>query len=212
MKKLLALLMVVVMLFSLVACGSTANDENKDNSTQANDTSENSDTIQVDEGLFTVDVVMPASFFEGLTKAEIKAQANEMGYISCTVNEDGSVAYTMTKAKHREILDKLRASMVETIDGLINGANKAASFISIDYTDDFSQADIYVDASIYSMWDSMYALNFYISGAYYQSFAGVSANEIDVIVNFIDNATKEVLDTASYKEYKNSMSEAGGTQ
>lgn len=212
MKKLLALLMVVVMLFSLVACGGTADTESKGDSTQTGDNSENGGSIQVDEGLFTVDVTMPATFFDGMTEDEIKAAANENGYNSCTVNEDGSVTYTMTKAKHQELLDEFKASMDETIAGLLEGEDEVASFVSINYTDDFSQVDIYVDATAYTMWDSLYALTFYMTGAYYQSFAGVPADEIDVIVNFIDNDTEEVLNTASYKEYmsNNAETEAEG--
>ena len=49
--------------------------------------------------------------------------------------------------------------------------------------------------------DSLYALTFYITGAYYQAFAGVANDDIDVVVNFVDNATKDVLDTASYKDF-----------
>ena len=207
MKKLLAFLLVFAMLLSLVACGGTTDTENKGNSTQNDGNSENNGSIQVDEGLFTVDITMPASFFDGQTEDEIKAAAEENGYNSCTVNADGSVTYTMTKAKHQEMLDEFKVSMGETIDGLLNGEDKVASFISIDYADDFSKFDIYVDADAYSMWDSLYALTFYMTGAYYQSFAGVAADEIDVIVNFIDNETKEVLNTASYKEYMSNNAE-----
>jgi hypothetical protein len=54
----------------------------------------------------------------------------------------------------------------------------------------------------------MYVLTFYISGAYYQSFAGVPSDEIDVIVNFINNDTQELLESASYKSYMANVSEA----
>ena len=79
MKKLLAFLLVFAMLLSLVACGGTTDTENKGNSTQNDGNSENNGSIQVDEGLFTVDITMPASFFDGQTEDEIKAAAEENG-------------------------------------------------------------------------------------------------------------------------------------
>ena len=92
---------------------------------------------------------------------------------------------------------------------MLEGEEAVASFVSIDYADDFSKFDIYVNDQ-YSAWDNFYALAFYISGAYYQSFAGVKADKIDVVVNFIDNETKENLNTASYRDWiSNIESESG---
>lgn len=208
MKKLFALLMAGIMLFSLVACGSTAGTEHAG----TGENTEDAGAIQVDEGLLNVDVTLAASFFEGMTAEEIQNAAKENGYSNCIVNEDGSVTYTMSKAKHQEVLADYKTSIDDTIAGLLAGENAVASFVSIEYNDDFSQVDVYVDAAAYTMWDSLYALTFYMIGAYYQSFAGVAADQIDVIVNFIDNDTKEILDTASYKEYmsNNSMDNTAG--
>lgn len=202
MKKLLALLMVVIMLFSLVACGGPTDTDSKTDGT------EGKGSVQVDEGLFNVEVTVDASFFSGMTEEDITTGAKENGYKSCTVNADGSVTYTMTKAKYREMLDGFKASIDETINSVLNGEDKVASFISIDYADDLSKVDIYVDATAYTMWDNLYALTFYMTGAYYQAFAGVATDEIDVVVNFIDNNTKEVLNTASYKEYMKNNTES----
>ena len=215
MKKVLALLMSIIMLYSLTGCGDTTNNENAainietDSNTETEENTENSASIQVDEGFLNVDVTLAATFFEGMTEEEIKKSAEENGYSNCTVNEDGSVTYTMSKTKHQEMLDDFKASMDETVTELLDGEEKVASFVSIEYNDDFSQVDIYVDATAYTTWDSLHALTFYMTGVYYQSFAGMATDEIDVIVNFIDNATKEVMETASYKEYISNNSSEG---
>ncbi len=81
--------------------------------------------------------------------------------------------------------------------------------MSIDYTDDYSEVNIQVNADEYTQWDNFYALAFYMTGAYYQSFAGVAPDKIDVVVHFIDGDTKEVLSTVSYRDYVNEMESSG---
>ena len=48
-----------------------------------------------------------------------------------------------------------------------------------------------------------------MTGAYYQSFAGVAPDKIDAVVHFIDGDTKEVLSTTSYRDYVNEMESSG---
>lgn len=199
MKKFVTLLLATVMCFSLAACGGDGDENNNSGSAG----------VQVDEGIFNVDITMASTFFVDMTEDEIKAAAKEKGFDKCVVNADGTVTYTMTKSKHEEILNELKASLEETITSMLEGEEAVASFVSIDYADDFSKFDIYVNDQ-YSDWDNFYVLSFYISGAYYQSFAGVSTDNIDVVVNFIDNETKENLNTASYRDWmSNSEDESG---
>ena len=200
MKKLVSLLLTLALVMSLVACGGRSGTQTNGNASAEKETG-NSAGVQVDEGLLNVDVTLAASFFEDQAEEEIKAAAKENGYSDCKINDDGSVTYTMSKKKHAEMLDEMKTSFDEMIAGYLEGEEKIASFVDIHYNDDFSKVDIYVDAEQYTMWDSLYALNFYITGAYYQAFAGVANGDIDVVVNFIDNATKDVLDTASYKDF-----------
>ncbi len=203
MKNLSALLLTAIILLSLTACGNSAN-----NDTATSDNAfETSATMEVDENLLTVDITLPASFFTDMTEEEIKEAAKEKDIKECVVNEDGTVVYTMAKKAHKELLSELKTECDKTITGLLEGENKVASFISIDYEDDFSEFDVYVDPATYSSFDGIYALGFYISGAYYQAFAGVDYEDIDVVVNFIDNETKDVVNTSSYKEYMESTPE-----
>lgn len=209
MKKAISLLLSFVLILSLAACGGYEAQSGETQSGETNSTEkepESSAGVQVDEGLLNVDVTLAASFFEDQTAEEIKAEAKENGYSDCKINDDGSVTYTMSKKKHAEMLDEMKASFDELIAGCLEGEDEVASFVDIQYNDDFSKIDIYVDAEQYTMWDSLYALIFYITGAYCQAFAGVENDNIDVVVNFIDDATKEVLDTASYKEFVSNTS------
>lgn len=177
MKKIISVLLVVAMLFSVTACG------NK--STQ---------------------VTLSSFFFDGQTEDEIKAAAKENGYIDCEVNDDGSVTYTMSEKKYDEILDEMKSGFDELAAGCLSGENKVDSFVDIRHDDDFSEIDIYVDAEKYTALDGFYALTFYVTGAFYQAFNGVADDDIDVVVNFIDNETEEILNTASYRDFLSSVS------
>ena len=108
MKRLLAAILVLAMVLSLCACGeqkTTSQNEQPPAESMADTTdSSESTAIEVDEGLLNVEVTLPASFFEDESEEEIKAAAEENGFSKCTINEDGSVTYKMTKAKHKEML------------------------------------------------------------------------------------------------------------
>ncbi len=217
MKKILAVLLTLALLQPLAACSDATSNEDVGNTassgalssskaggeeaTTAGAAKDTRSGVQVDKGLFTVDVTLPASFFSDMTEEEIKAGAEENGYSSYSVNDDGSVTYTTTKSQHADMLKEMKSGLDETIQDLIEGDEAVASFLSIDYTDDISEVKVYVDPETYSEFDSFSALTFYMTGAMYQSFEGVQPEEIDVVVYFIDNETKEVIDTASYKEF-----------
>lgn len=228
MKKAMSLLLSLVLVLSLAACGDSevtrSGEESQcDEEIQSNEVtqsaeasqsageisvekeSENSAGIQVDEGLLDVEVTMAASFFNDQTEDQIKAGAEKNGYSNCKINDDGSVTYTMSKKKYAEMLDKMKESFVETIAECLDGEYAVASFVDIQHNDNFSKIDVYVDATQYTVRDKLYVLPFYIAGAYYQAFSGVANEDINVVVNFIDNSTKEVLDTASYKDFVNNI-------
>ena len=213
MKRLLALLLAAVMTLSLCACGggneapkqeSGTTNEQVETSTQGNQEVASDDKaeggIAVDEGLLSVEITMPATFFEEETEESIKASAEENGFDNCTVNEDGSVTYKMSKAKHKEMLAEMKTSIDESIADMLNGEEAVESFVKIEYADDLSKFDVYVDPATYTEWDSFYALAFYIYGAYYQAFEGKDMDSIDVVVNFINNETNETVSSGSYAD------------
>ncbi len=208
MKKTISLLLALAICLSLCGCGPF---RKQDSTPMQNTTAAASSTIpdanatedvQVEETLPSVKITIPKTLLDDATEDELQEGAQESGMDQCVINNDGSVTYTMTAAKHAELLQELSASLEASFSAFMEGDNPVYSFVSIDHTDDFSKIDIYVN-DLYNEWDSIYALTFYLSGAYYQSFAGVATNDIDVTVNFINNDTKEILNTASYKEFLN---------
>mgnify|MGYP004598302959 CR=1 FL=1 len=204
MKRWIAVLLALLMVLALCSCGSTpANDQPDASQTQSNDAAnngENAGGVQVDKGLLSVEITLPATFFEDQTEEEIKAAAQEEGIEDCRVNADGSVTYQMSKAKHKELMEEMKNSIQESVDALVSGEDAVESFREIQHSEDFSQFDVIVDPATYTEWDSVYMLNFCMLGAYYQMFDGMNIDQVDVVVQFIDGDTNEVLDSGSFRD------------
>lgn len=213
MKKIYALILIIAMIVSLGACAGKSGKVNDSNSTNSSDnkSSEKGNNVTADKEN-TVDITLPGSFFEDMTEEEIKASAEKQGFIKCVVNSDGSVTCTMTKDKQKELLDDSIKELDKTIEDLVSGEDKVAAFKSISYNENLSRVDIRVDTSQYSPWDSIYSITFFISGAYYQMFSGVSSDDIDIVVNFIDDSTNRTIESNSYKDWMSSPDDGEGAE
>lgn len=199
MKRFISIILAFAIVMTLCAC------RGQDTTTSQNETdvSDNSKSalMNVDKGLFSVEITIPSSFFKDESEEEIQANAKENGFKKCTINEDGSVTYKMTRAKHKEMMYEMKEDLDELVSGMINGENAVESFKKIEYTDDLSKFDIYVERAKYTTFDALNAFTLYLSGAYYQAFSGKDSSEIDVVVNFIDEATNETIESGSYHDF-----------
>lgn len=155
--------------------------------------------IEVEEDLVTVDVRIARSLLDqggSLSDEEIVAGAKEKGIAA--VVEGDTVVYTMTKPQRDEMLAQMRSSAQDAADELI--ADDTNSVTGVEFNDAMTSVKVSVDAARYGALESLLALGFYIQGALYQQFNGVAPDDIDVIVEFVDDATGAVLDTGSYRE------------
>ena len=87
-KRLLALLLVVTISFSALACGNKTEVPEESNTSE---TSEETRSVEVDENLLTVEITVPADYMENTTQEDLDKVVSENGFISATLNEDGSV-------------------------------------------------------------------------------------------------------------------------
>ncbi|WP_194397136.1 hypothetical protein [Microbacterium atlanticum] len=162
--------------------------------------------VEVEEELVTVDVRIARSLLDqsgSLTDEQIVAGAGEKG-IAADVEGD-TVVYTMTKPQRDEMLSQMRSTVQDAADELI--ADEANSVTAVEFNDEMTSFEVSVDAASYGALESLLALGFYIQGALYQQFNGVTPDDIDVIVEFVDDATGEVLDTGSYQEMRENRGE-----
>jgi hypothetical protein len=159
---------------------------------------ESSAGIEVDEGLFNVEVTIPAEFFEGQTEADIAANAEESGYGNYVFNADGSVTYTMSKAAHDAALQEMRDGIEDSIQDAVNASPDV--FQSVTYNDAATKFEVTVDKAAYdaSFEAGFISFTLGISGMFYQMFDGVPTEAQGVIIDFIDGATGEVFDTQTW--------------
>lgn len=162
--------------------------------------------IQVDEGLLTVDLTVSRSLLDagGTTSdEEIVAAAAEKGIVA-RVDGD-TVTYTMTKAQRDDMLADMRSSAQDAADELI--ADETNSITGIEVDEAMTRFRVFVDAARHTQFESLLMLGFYMQGALFQQFAGVAADDVDVTVEFVDDATDEVLESGSYQELRANMGE-----
>lgn len=214
MKKLLVLLAMLALL--LAACGNeettTTKDETKESQT-ASETTEGEEEeseeggVNVDKGLFSVEVTLPASFFEGEDVAETVANAEENGFGEATVNDDGSVTYKMSKSKHKEMMAELAASVEETKTELVESGD-FPSIKSVETNKDYTSFTINVDRAAYeNSFDAFATMSVGVVGSYYQAFNGVKAEDMEVLIEVKDVDTGEVINSVIYPEALEDMGE-----
>ena len=203
MKKLIfaALLLLIAL---LTACN--ADEEGKANEAQQQEKETDSEGINVDKGLFNVEVTLPTSFFEGGDIDQSIAEAEKEG-IEVTKNEDGSLTYKMAKTKHKEMMSEMKTSLLETIEDLKNGED-FASIKDVEYNKDFSEFTLWVDRNEYeNSFDGFAVFGLGLSGAMYQLFDGADPENYNVRLVVKDEATKEIIGEANYPKDLEKMEE-----
>ena len=194
MKKIISFLLIFAMMFALVACG--------------NEKQEESDNmINVDKNLIDVTVNLPASFFEDKTAEEIMTDAENNGIKSCTVNEDGSVTYVMSKSKYNEMKEETYNSFADECQQKIDDTEDYAYISDIKFNDSISEISVYIDKDYDKELDFVTIIGYYMMGVYYQSFLGIPSDEIDVRITEIDDATGEEIDSYALSDMQNAAEE-----
>lgn len=187
--------LLVIALIFLVGCSN----ETQNSTTSEVVEEETEAKMEVDKNLLSVDVTLPYEFVEQEDEeinVTLEELAKEDGINEVTDNNDGTVTMNMTKSKHTEVLKSLSDSIDEHIDELI--ASEDNSIVKIETSDNYKTFDLYVDPSQYnSLTEAFSAISFYFQGLLYNAYDGNSDSEI--IVNFIDNETGEVIEQGSSK-------------
>ena len=165
-------------------------------SLRAESSKEDSDGIHTDEGLLTVTITLPKAMFAQQDMAAFNpdAYAREQGFLSAEVNSDGSVTVTMSKARHQEVLDTMADSIQTLIDDLVGGED-TPYIHQIDYSDDFTRFEMYVDRAAYEDALDLTPLTLGIAAGMYQAFREM---EYHTEIEIIDTDTNRIIQTVHY--------------
>lgn len=187
--------MIVLVIALVVVIIFYPSDTTPDESASANTSSSD----LVDSNLLTVDVTIPASFFtdENPPTAELTEEQKNSGYISATVNADGSVTYKIKKSEWNKIVNDMKAEAAESLDKIASESN-FASIKKVEYNDNFSKIKFYVNAQEYkNNLDSMAAMQAYFATVFYQEFTNQTPGAEYTIIDIDSNA---VIETFNYPD------------
>ena len=187
MKK-IQILFVLVLSFMLVACSSNEKEE------------KNKDTVNVDKNLLTVEVTLPASFFEDTDMESLEKEAKKDGVKEVIINDDKSVTYKMTKSQHKKMMKEMEDTLVETIKET-ESDKEYPSIKTIEYNKAFTEYTITVDQKEYeNSMDGFAIFGLAIQSMYYQLFEGVSEEDYKATFQLKDENTSKVFDTIVYPD------------
>lgn len=155
-------------------------------------------TIEVDEGLLTVTIIVPAEYLSGKTQADLDAEREEHGYISEVLNNDGSATVVMTKKQHRELM----ASLAETIEDGMNSFVESADYpdiVAVEAGENYASFTVTLNTDKLDINDTFAAWSLYMYGGLYNAYIEDGAESIHV--KYI-NTAGDVLYEADSSELK----------
>lgn len=220
MRHYWGIVIAVILLFSLCACGGGGDDVGEKNSPDAQETPTQSGTdptgqaqgdnktvdidamggIDVDRNLFEVTITVPKDFVgEGATQEQLNETAKEKGIKSITLNEDGSATYVMTNSKHKELMDEIKETIEAKMSDMV-APEKNQSYVKIEANDDYTQYKVTVNVEEIGLGETIPALGLYLSSGMYHAFNGTEIENINI--QFISESTGEVLDEMNYSDIK----------
>ena len=199
-KTYILILVIILMLFSLTACN------NKENSTIQNETEETEIydnttyemlDINVEKRESDVEIVVPAEYVNGQTQEELDKIAEESGYKSITLNEDGSATYVMTKLQHSLLMGQIEKTVNEALQQIID-EKLYPNFTEIKVNDNCSEFTVFTSSTEVGEDEYFIISTFYIYGEMYEMFNGEKNDDIKVV--FINSDTGEKIHEASHNE------------
>ena len=150
--------------------------------------------IAVDEGLFDVELTIPADFVGETTQEELDSLATEKGYKSITLNSDGSATYIMTKSQHNDMMDKIATTLNDSLAEMV-GSEDYPNFTEVKANDDFTEFTITTKSSELDLSESFSTIAFYMYGGMYNIFNGTPVDNVSV--TFINADSGEVISTSN---------------
>ena len=181
-----------LMLVFLSACA------NKNESKESKQTKEKS--VDVEKGLFNVEITLPASMFEGQDINKIIADVEKEG-IKVTKNEDESLTNKMSKAKHKEMMKEMKANIIDVVNETKQNKEDYKSIKDITYNDSFTEFTMVVDKAAYeNSMDGFAAFGLGMAGMMYQLYNGVKSEDTRVTIFLKDQATQKQFDQIVYPD------------
>lgn len=175
--KLMKVLLCILMMLNLVGCSGNKSSEDSQSSNESSggiQVSTGDDSARIYNTVTNVKVTLPASLFEyvdeEISQEDLDKAAFENGFISATLNEDGSVTYVMSKDKYNAYVAELAMSIDKGLEELCNTEN--STIVDIKHNADFTDYTITLDADVVGFTESFVSLAIVLYSAFYYGFTG----------------------------------------
>lgn len=155
------------------------------------------DGVDVDPSLFDVTLTVPKDYVEGITQEELDASADEKGFKSAKLNDDGSVTYIMTKAQHKKMMDGVKEGIDKSLSEM-SGSEEYPSIVKIEANDNYTKYKVYISAGEVGLSESLATMGLYIFSGTYHVFNGTEPDNVNI--QFINEATGKVIEEANSKD------------
>ena len=175
--KLIKVLLCILMMLNLVGCSGNKSSDDKKSGNEASEgiqVSTGDDSARIYNTVTNVKVTLPASLFEyvdeEISQEDLDKAAFENGFISATLNEDGSVTYVMSKDKYNAYVAELAMSIDKGLEELCNTEN--STIVDIKHNADFTDYTITLDADVVGFTESFVSFAIVLYSAFYYGFTG----------------------------------------
>ncbi len=156
-----------------------------------------------DERLVNVEITVPGLLMEDKDQEnydELIADAKSEGVKEVIINDDGSFTYKMSKENHKEMLEKMKIELLETIDHIKNDQD-FVSVSDIKFNKSLDKFTLVVNQELYkNSIDGFAALAVGVTAMYYQLFTGLSEDEVIVTIDIKDEDSEVVFESVVYPD------------
>lgn len=196
MKKII----VVLLSMFLVACSTSGNTTiSKDSDGNIN--VENSNQVNIVEDKT---ITIPFSFFqafdENLTKDEIisslEDDADQNAAVKSTQITDTAIIFTIDGKEYSAFLNEMRDAINESIQEVID--TEEYGITKIEYDQNMTKFIVTINTNQINFYQQLSTILLFVQGAYYQMFAGIDQDAINVVIEFVD-VDGNIIDTTSLK-------------
>lgn len=209
MKKILVMLLCVSLSLGVTACGEekkteepkteqVIGEEKKESEKKTDE--EKKESIEVDKHLLSVEITIPASFYEslGITPSEedLEEEAKNEEDTEYIVNEDGSVTCKMSKSAYKKKMDGFSADIQKSIEEILSDKESYPSIEDITVNSDYSEFTVKTTCNSkddFSMNEGMINFSLPLSAFPYYMYSEKEPEKI--LISYINSGSGEVIYT-----------------
>ena len=221
MKKITLSILAALLGVSMISCSSVKAPEATEEPSQVESVAESTvsetesapeseaeDPVVKEDGEVTITI--PAQLLLEGDSAELSEEGIEHGFVSCVMNDDGSLTYTIDEENFNEYLKTMKSSIEETMKTMIDG-DDCPSVVDIVANEEWRDFEVSVNEEAYMQSSDRDAIaSFAVDVARYHLFSGTPIDELSVTVYIQNSETNAVLDVIWFPNENESLENTVG--